>query len=197
MSTVEFVVVIVCVIAGFWAVSLAFDAVAARRRSQSEKSLNKPISNSIARDDDTTRSTLDPSSPQPETQKQEPRIQATARRRRNYFARHWRGELSLPISYWVNGFLGTIVAAAVIAMITRTTNFKGDFKPELALLSVMLTWSVLLLIELWQFVGVWRSATKYKLLHPERYWGGIAKFFILLGLLRVIGDFLGHGMPQL
>jgi hypothetical protein len=24
---------------------------------------------------------------------------------RNYLMRHWRGELSLPISYWVNGSL--------------------------------------------------------------------------------------------
>src|SRR5262249_46661886 len=28
----------------------------------------------------------------------------------NYFARHWRGELSLPLSYWVNGTLGGFIA---------------------------------------------------------------------------------------
>src|SRR5215470_18928631 len=36
-----------------------------------------------------------------------------AQRKRNYFIRHWRGELSLPVSYWLNGLLATVFTVAL------------------------------------------------------------------------------------
>lgn len=35
-------------------------------------------------------------------------------RRRSYLARHWRGELSLPVSYWVNGCLVSVLILAIV-----------------------------------------------------------------------------------
>ena len=37
---------------------------------------------------------------------------AAPKKSSNYFARHWRGELSLGVSYWVDGILGTLLITA-------------------------------------------------------------------------------------
>src|SRR4051812_29410040 len=36
--------------------------------------------------------------------------------KRNYFARHWRGELSLGRSYWANGVLANLILIVALAM---------------------------------------------------------------------------------
>jgi len=41
-------------------------------------------------------------------------ISESGEKNTNYFIRHWRGELSLPVSYWVNGFLALIAACLLI-----------------------------------------------------------------------------------
>ena len=35
----------------------------------------------------------------------------------NYFLRHWRGELSLPVSYWVNGFIVNTVLLVLVGVL--------------------------------------------------------------------------------
>jgi hypothetical protein len=116
---------------------------------------------------------------------------------RNYFLRHWRGELALPVSYWINGFLGNVIAIAAIAIINANTNLKDDFAPTLALLSIILTWATLCLISVWQVVGTWRSANNYKQANATKYWGGIAQFILVLAVLRTIGEFFATGVPQI
>ena len=32
---------------------------------------------------------------------------AQSSKSRNYFLRHWRGELSLPVTYWINNILAS------------------------------------------------------------------------------------------
>jgi hypothetical protein len=121
----------------------------------------------------------------------------TDAKRRNYFIRHWQGDLALPISYWVNGFLGNVVAAVAIAIIAVSTDFKDDFRPALALASVIAIWAVLFGITVWQVVGVWRSATKYRYVRLKRFWGGCAKLLVVLGVLQIVGQFARSGVPQM
>jgi hypothetical protein len=115
----------------------------------------------------------------------------------NYIARHWRGELSLPISYWINGFLGNIAAAVAIAAITSSADIKDNFRPEIALLSIVLIWATALVVFAWQMVGVWRSATNYQQTKSKSSWGGIAKFVMVIALLRTIASFIQTGAPQI
>jgi ATP-dependent protease ClpP protease subunit len=119
------------------------------------------------------------------------------KKRRNYFVRHWRSELSLPVSYWVNGFLGNVAAIAAIAIINANANLKDDFAPLVALSSGILIWGTLVGTLLWQVVGTWRSADRYKVAHPQRYWGGIAQFVLVIAVLRTVGQFAASGIPQL
>jgi hypothetical protein len=125
------------------------------------------------------------------------RTDAKPRKWKNYIVRHWRGELSLPISYWINGFLGNIAAVVAIAAITTSADIKDNFRPEIALLSIILIWATVLVVFVWQMVGVWRSATNYQQTKLKSSWGGIAKFFMVIALLRTIGSFIQTGAPQI
>ena len=68
----------------------------------------------------------------------------------SYFLRHWRGELSLGVSYWLNGFLANIFLIVVIglaAALQETANLK-----MVAALCIF-TYSLSLVLSFWQIVG--------------------------------------------
>ena len=76
-------------------------------------------------------------------------LPATARRqsrRTNYVARHWRGELSLPVSCWVNGVLGNIAVVLAVGFFLRGASFKDEFRPEIALLAIVAVWTSVLIV---------------------------------------------------
>jgi hypothetical protein len=98
----------------------------------------------------------------------------------NYFARHWRGELSLPVSYWLNGVLGGIAIGVVIAglgiVIARQDNAKW-------LAAFDDIWLFIFPFTTWQAAGVWRSATRYKR-SGRSFWGGAAKTMVVIGAVQ-------------
>jgi hypothetical protein len=116
--------------------------------------------------------------------------------RRNYFARHWRGELSLPVSYWINGILAGLAAVLIAAAINISANFKDDFQPGLALAAEILIWATTSLIALWRLVGVWRSATNYQRA-LKIFWGTVAKVLVIIGVVEALASFALVGAPQI
>jgi RDD family len=117
-------------------------------------------------------------------------------RSRNYIARHWRGELSLPVSYWLNGILCGVVVGATVTALAYATNGHGDAQPLMWLFSLIATWISAALLTLWQSVGVWRSATRYRQ-SGRRYWGEAAKALVLLGVAQLAANFVMVGAAQL
>ena len=114
----------------------------------------------------------------------------------NYFARHWRGELSLPKSYWVNGVVfGFIVGVAVVS-VGFGVNRSGEAQPVVWFATLIGTWVVIALFTMWQTVGVWRSATRYKA-GGNRFWGGLAKTVTVLGVINLAYNCLFVGTAQL
>jgi hypothetical protein len=116
---------------------------------------------------------------------------------RNYVTRHWRGELSLPVSYWINGFLGNVGAVIVVTLLGQGLDFKEEFQPAIALLLVTAIWATVLIVAIWQSVGVWRSATNYSDKNVRSYWGGVAKFMVCIAALRVGSQIFMAGIPQI
>ena len=45
--------------------------------------------------------------------------------RSNYLVRHWRGELPLPVSYWVNGILGGVLVAILSGVVSASEATSG------------------------------------------------------------------------
>jgi hypothetical protein len=114
----------------------------------------------------------------------------------NYFARHWRGELSLPQSYWLNGLIGGFAVSVAIGALGYAIGHQGDAQPILWLASLILIWGTVALVTAWQMVGVWRSATHYQ--HSgKKFWGAAAKIVTVLGVLNAGYDFLFFGVAQM
>jgi hypothetical protein len=114
----------------------------------------------------------------------------------NYFARHWRGELSLPKSYWVNGLVFGFLVGTAIASVGYGVNSRGEGQPVVWLVTLIATWVIVALFTMWQAVGVWRSATNYKAA-GHHFWGGLAKTVTVLGVLNLAYSCLFVGTAQL
>ena len=115
---------------------------------------------------------------------------------RNYFVRHWRGELSLPKSYWLNGLLGGFIVGVAITVVSLAVHSRSEAQPVVWLVTLIATWVVVALFTMWQAVGVWRSATNYRA--SEKYfWGGLAKIVTVIGVLNLAYNCLFVGTAQM
>lgn len=118
----------------------------------------------------------------------------------NFIAKHWRGELSLPVSYWVIGFAGNLAAYA--SMWGLAALFMGDdrYYPLAVFVGIVAIWTAITGITVWQIVGVWRSARRYR---HERigagkpaFWGGVAQALTCLWALQLAASLSYAGLPQ-
>ncbi len=114
-------------------------------------------------------------------------------RRRNYFVRHWRGALSLPVAFWVNVILLNFVLGIVTLIVVL--NWGPIYNPYLALAVLVGFLGVAIAIEVWEIVGTWRSAqARYRDQSASgwrRFWAGAAQFWTVLLGLRAVGSVVG------
>jgi hypothetical protein len=119
----------------------------------------------------------------------------------NFIARNWRGELPLPVSYWVFGFLGNLFVGLVAVLVGGVLTESRDYEPRAIFASFALIWLCVLVVAVWQLVGVWRSAKRYRHEHlrlgKQAFWGGAAQFAVVLGFLRLFAEFGNTGLPQI
>jgi len=91
----------------------------------------------------------------------------------NYIARHWRGELSLPLAFWVN-FVGLNLVFLALRpvlqqeLVALSLDDDPRWMARFALMNVVFVYAV---IYPWQLVGVWRSALRYRLRRSRPGWG--------------------------
>jgi hypothetical protein len=112
----------------------------------------------------------------------------------NYLLRHWRGELPLPVAYWVNVvFLST--ACVALTALVPWEDVVAD-SPRAFSFSVVVLVLLLALTSVWQFVGVWRAARNYIARGHSKVWGNAARIVILLGLVKGAFWFASAGLPQ-
>lgn len=104
-----------------------------------------------------------------------------------YLKKHWRGELSLPISYWLNSFLANIFAISIIFIINAY--IEGTLKPFLILFALVFNYSLLIAIMVWQVTGTWRSAQNHKERTGRKGWAIAAQVMIIFGLIQSVKVF--------
>jgi hypothetical protein len=116
---------------------------------------------------------------------------------RNYFVRHWRGELSLGISYWVNGTLiSSGVGYAVILMVTLLMeNMTIPVRQSAYIYIVMVTATILLW--LWSIVGIWRSARLHPVRGGSKGWATAARVMVVIGSFSVSANIFTTLGPQI
>lgn len=119
----------------------------------------------------------------------------------NFVAMNWRGEFSLGITYWIFGFLGNLFAGVLAVVVVAAFKSDDGYQPRAIFLSILLVWLGILLISIWQSVGIWRSANRHikarVLIGKKSPWAGLAKIAVFFGILRLGGTFLSSGWPQL
>ena len=113
----------------------------------------------------------------------------------HYIRAHWRGELSLAHSYWINMVLPRVVFGVALVMLAAT---EIATRPSLSLVALLaLNVIVIVGISIWQIVGVWRSATQHKQRTGYRFWGTAAQVMVVFGCLTVATMTLQNGQAAL
>lgn len=99
----------------------------------------------------------------------------------SYFVRHWRGELSLPRSYWLNGALifGLGCNILWLAAFSATMIVFRETPPVAIIIGLVLI-GLHIGAYIWALVGTWRSARNYR---GPRFWSILARIMISLGVI--------------
>jgi hypothetical protein len=113
----------------------------------------------------------------------------------NWIVRHWRGELSLAASYWLNGFLGNIAAVTLAAVLGLL--LQNSREPWLSLAGIAAVWGFLAVVTVWQYLGVWRSASRTAFETGRAFWPRAAKLLVILGLISGGRVAFTTAVPQL
>jgi hypothetical protein len=100
----------------------------------------------------------------------------------SYIARHWRGELSLPKSYWINGVIIGIVCRIVFTALLTVLVIGASSTPALALVFVVVVIANVAVV-VWQIVGVWRSAGNYT---GSKVWTILARIAAVVAALYLL-----------
>lgn len=116
-----------------------------------------------------------PLPPQPPPSSYPPARDATPIRR-GYVAAHWRGDLSLAQSYWVNTVLVALVARVLFVGLGSLDWQRHSLNWAIATIAVAML--VCLLVAAWQYVGVWRAAER-----SGSGWSMIARIIVVIGCI--------------
>lgn len=113
----------------------------------------------------------------------------------NYLVRHWRGELSLGITYWVNGsVLAGIIPVALIAVVGQMDEDYNSLRAiSFSVLGVLL-FSVIAWF--WSIVGIWRSADRHASRGGVPAWANVAKFMVVAGVVAMANQLTANILPQ-
>lgn len=103
-----------------------------------------------------------------------------------FIARLFRGEVSLPITYWVFGVLIGNVAFPIILKIIEF-NFLEITSSHVGTWSVLGFSSVAIGYSIFMLIAIWRSASKYQ---GRAIWAGLARVAVVLGTLALIVNFI-------
>lgn len=112
----------------------------------------------------------------------------------NYFVRHWRGELSLPVSYWLNGWGTTLLLTALIYVANKVLD---DVSLRAAASAAIGLNTLLLLATCWSSVGTWRSAGYHVSRGGAGGWAVTVQFLVVIGAIGTVTNFFLYVLPQM
>jgi hypothetical protein len=106
----------------------------------------------------------------------------------NYLVRHWRGELPLVQSFWLNGvLLGGAFTAAIVLL--RPHYWMFDIDEGSTLLCGLLI-LVYYPVQVWQMVGISRAAIRYQRSGGSAILGTLAHLFAILTGFRILASLI-------
>ena len=113
----------------------------------------------------------------------------------NYLLDHWQGNLSLPISYWINGNLVAALNAILILAV------GAEIKNSTYSLQMVSVFTIALIVValsawIWGAAGIWRSASKHASRGGTPFWAFAAQAMVVIGALNTSNQ-LAKIVPQL
>lgn len=128
-------------------------------------------------------------------------IESSGEISRNFFVRYWRGQYSLPFSYWIVGLLGGISILLIIVGMTVLFSMSADYNPYGFFAFIVSLWALLIAWTIWDLVGLWRSATRamHRRWRQGRhtFWGGLVKLIVVAAVLGGIRTLVEATGPQI
>ena len=112
----------------------------------------------------------------------------------DYIKKHYRGELPLEMSYWVNTIILSVIFNLITFIgidsidVTQNTTFWMLF---IALYFIF----IYLVVSPWMYIGLWRSADKHIQKYGVRFWANVVKILLIVGVFKTALSFYGVGLP--
>ncbi len=110
-----------------------------------------------------------------------------------YLAKHWRGGFSLGFAYWINGVaIGLVSFAITIAIGAFIEARAGSL--SLTTLRLLIAFIVVgsVVLTVWQFVGIWRSAAAHAGRGGKRMWAVLAQVAVVAGAIRSVAELVNE-----
>jgi hypothetical protein len=102
-----------------------------------------------------------------------------------YIRKHWRGELSLAVSFWINSFLLNVA----IMLLNAFFSYSGIIENPVIAARVSLIYAgfALSIVYPWQIIGLWRSCNNHIEKSGKRFWPRTVQVLVVLGLILSLG----------
>jgi hypothetical protein len=119
---------------------------------------------------------------------------------KNFITKHWRGQYSLGVAYWVVGIVSNLAAVFAILLASQFILTAVPFVPLSIFIFFVLVWSGLIALAVWQTVGIWRSATRRRIERHaagrRAFWAVVAKVAVCLGVVQLATLMVKTAIPQ-
>lgn len=112
-----------------------------------------------------------------------------------YVLRHWRGELPLGVSFWVNAFLLSVLFHSLVSPCLGLVNAEAS--PRAFAVAALSSWLIYCALASWQYIGLWRSA-RHQLRRGGRPLPARAvQVFVVFGTLAAMQTLVLTALPQM
>jgi len=112
----------------------------------------------------------------------------------SYIKKHYKGELSLEVSYWIN----TVILSAIFALISLVgiDNIDVTYHTKFWMVFIALYFLfIYFVLSPWMYIGLWRSADNHIEKYGVRFWANVVKILLIVSLFRTVSNFYGVGFP--
>jgi hypothetical protein len=111
---------------------------------------------------------------------------------------YWRGDVPLITSYWVVSIIVASISFAIFYIQGKIYSTNTSITPSLYNMALYFTWFSYLLLVVWHFVGLWRSASNYIAnQNTNSVWGYLTQLIVVIGALRVLEFLFYPAAPEL
>lgn len=107
----------------------------------------------------------------------------------NYIRKHWRGELSLAISFWFNFCLINIIIVFLSKWFDQSSPINH---PVISARVSIIIVIIALFIYAWQIVGLWRACNRHVAVNGRAFWARTSQAIVVLGLIVNLGSIISY-----